>query len=201
MGRPSDLFLTAHRQLCKGCGCPRSRQHCSCGIRNRFPAVMHSLSSEIQHGKSHRLLTIANFPLVTSSFSGHSSPHLLSFHGQTSNVMFHFIAASQPRASQFVAHVPTIHFLTAKNRLACADRLPVVSLRDCRAPFGALAIPQCNREARLKHPPAKDRKIRRRTSWQDKMQIRHRAANAASCRSQQLNCKKEQVPRSCAPRK
>ena len=47
MGRPSDLFLSAQKEICEGEGCARGGQHSSCCKRAAFPAVMHMLSTDI----------------------------------------------------------------------------------------------------------------------------------------------------------
>ena len=68
IGRPSDLLSLRKKRFREGDGCARGGQHCSCGKRTAFPAVMHMLSTEIHLRKLQRVLALAIFRLFHMDF-------------------------------------------------------------------------------------------------------------------------------------
>ena len=81
IGRPSDLFLSARRENARVTRCAGRGQHCSCGKRTAFPAVMHMLSTGIHLVNFRICVTPSRFPSVSSSFPLPIFAFFPSFHG------------------------------------------------------------------------------------------------------------------------
>ncbi len=67
--RPSQRSISFRKKGCiEGRRCARGRQHRSCGKRTAFPAVMHTLSTEIHQRKSQCVLALTIFLLFHLDF-------------------------------------------------------------------------------------------------------------------------------------
>ena len=67
-GGRAICFCLRKSELAKVTRCARRGQHRSCGKRTAFPAVMHTLSTEIHQCKWCHVFTLANFHLFHAGF-------------------------------------------------------------------------------------------------------------------------------------